>query len=126
MCRGTSSGKTRIAEIAILETLVNNPHSKVLYLAPFRSLSYEVEESMEKMFSPLGFTTTFLYGGGQYSKLDKALIENSNVIIATPEKAKAIIRADDDIADGIDLLIIDEGHLLGADERLIKIELFIE
>jgi superfamily II DNA or RNA helicase len=122
----TSSGKTRIAEIAILEVLVNNPYSKVLYLAPFRSLSYEVEESMEKMFSPLGFTTTFLYGGGQYSKLDKALIENSNVIIATPEKAKAIIRADEDIADGIDLLIIDEGHLLGAEERLIKIELFIE
>ena len=122
----TSSGKTRIAEIAILDALVNNPYSKVLYLAPFRSLSYEVEESMEKMFSPLGFTTTFLYGGGQYSKLDKSLIENSNVIIATPEKAKAIIRADEDIADDIDLLIIDEGHLLGADERLIKIELFIE
>lgn len=122
----TSSGKTRIAEIAILEALVNNPSSKVLYLAPFRSLSYEVEESMDKMFSPLGFTTTFLYGGGQYSKLDKALIENSNVIIATPEKAKAIIRADEGIADGIDLLIIDEGHLLGAEERLIKIELFIE
>lgn len=122
----TSSGKTRIAEIAILEALVKNPLSKVLYLAPFRSLSYEVEESMEKMFSPLGFTTTFLYGGGQYSKLDKALIENSNVIIATPEKAKAIIRADENIADNIELLIIDEGHLLGAEERLIKIELFIE
>lgn len=122
----TSSGKTRIAEIAILEALVNNPSSKVLYLAPFRSLSYEVEESMDNMFSPLGFSTTFLYGGGQYSKLDKALIENSNVIIATPEKAKAIIRADEGIADGIDLLIIDEGHLLGAEERLIKIELFIE
>jgi superfamily II DNA or RNA helicase len=122
----TSSGKTRIAEVAILEALVNNPSSKVLYLAPFRSLSYEVEESMEKIFAPLGFTTTFLYGGGQYSKLDKALIENSNVIIATPEKAKAIIRADEGIADGIDLLIIDEGHLLGAEERLIKIELFIE
>ena len=122
----TSSGKTRIAEIAILEALVNNPSSKVLYLAPFRSLSYEVEESMNKIFTPLGFTTTFLYGGGQYSKLDKALIENSNVIIATPEKAKAIIRADEGIANDIDLLIIDEGHLLGAEERLIKIELFIE
>ncbi|TOF39292.1 DEAD/DEAH box helicase [Vibrio parahaemolyticus] len=122
----TSSGKTRIAEIAILEALADNPLSKVLYLAPFRSLSYEVEESMEKTLAPLGFSTTFLYGGGQFSKLDKALVEKSNVIIATPEKAKAIIRADEDIANGISLLIIDEGHLLGAEERLIKIELFIE
>ncbi|MBB6054913.1 DEAD/DEAH box helicase [Tolumonas osonensis] len=122
----TSSGKTRIAEIAILEALIDKPFSKVLYLAPFRSLSYEVEESMEKTLTPLGFSTTFLYGGGQYSKLDKTLIENSNVIIATPEKAKAIVRADENIANEISLLIIDEGHLLGAEERLIKIELFIE
>lgn len=122
----TSSGKTRIAEIAILEALIDNPYSKVLYLAPFRSLSYEIEESMQKTLAPLGFSTTFLYGGGQFSKLDKTLIENSNVIIATPEKAKAIVRADEDIANEISLLIIDEGHLLGAEERLIRIELFIE
>ena len=122
----TSSGKTRIAEIAILETLVNNPESKVLYLAPFRSLSFEVEESMDKIFNPLGFSTTFLYGGAQYSKIDKTLIENSNIIIATPEKAKAIIRADESIADQIKLLVIDEGHLLGANQRLIQNEMFTE
>ncbi|MDN5049656.1 DEAD/DEAH box helicase [Aliarcobacter butzleri] len=122
----TSSGKTRIAEIAILETLVNNPESKVLYLAPFRSLSFEVEESMDKIFSPLGFSTTFLYGGAQYSKIDKTLIEHSNIIIATPEKAKAIIRADESIANKIKLLVIDEGHLLGANQRLIQNEMFTE
>jgi len=122
----TSSGKTRIAEIAILETLIRNPESKVLYLAPFRSLSFEVEESMDKVFSPLGFTTTFLYGGGQYSKIDKRLIEYSNIIIATPEKAKAIIRADENIANDIKLLVIDEGHLLGTNQRFIQNELFIE
>ncbi|PST65028.1 DEAD/DEAH box helicase [Shewanella algae] len=122
----TSSGKTRIAEIAILKSLIDNPYSKILYLAPFRSLSYEVEESMEKTLAPLGFSSTFLYGGGQFSKLDKTLIENSNVIIATPEKAKAIVRADEDIANQVGLLIVDEGHLLGAEERLIKIELFLE
>ncbi len=122
----TSSGKTRIAEIAILETLVNNPESKVLYLAPFRSLSFEVEESMDKIFSPLGFSTTFLYGGAQYSKIDKTLIEHSNIIIATPEKAKAIIRADESIGDQIKLLVIDEGHLLGANQRLIQNEMFTE
>lgn len=122
----TSSGKTRIAEIAILETLVNHPESKVLYLAPFRSLSFEVEESMDKIFSPLGFSTTFLYGGAQYSKIDKTLIEHSNIIIATPEKAKAIVRADESIADQIKLLVIDEGHLLGANQRLIQNEMFTE
>jgi len=122
----TSSGKTRIAEIAILETLINSPESKVLYLAPFRSLCFEVEESMDKVFSSLGFSTTFLYGGAQYSKIDKTLIEHSSIIIATPEKAKAIIRADESIVNKIKLLVIDEGHLLGANQRLIQNEMFIE
>jgi hypothetical protein len=122
----TSSGKTRIAEIAILETLVNYPESKILYLAPFRSLAFEVEESMDKIFSSLGFSTTFLYGGAQYSRIDKTLIDHSNIIIATPEKAKAIIRADESIADQIKLLVIDEGHLLGANQRLIQNEMFTE
>ncbi len=122
----TSSGKTRIAEIAILETLVKYPESKVLYLAPFRSLSYEIEESMDNVFNPLGYITTFLYGGAQYSKIDKTLIEHSNIIIATPEKAKAIIRADEDIVNNIKLLVIDEGHLLGAEQRYIQNEMFIE
>jgi len=122
----TSSGKTRIAEIAILETLVNNPEAKILYLAPFRSLSFEVEESMDMVFSSLGYSTSFLYGGAQYSKIDKTLIEHSNIIIATPEKAKAIIRADESIANQIKLLVIDEGHLLGANQRLIQNEMFVE
>lgn len=122
----TSSGKTRIAEIAILDTLSTFPESKVLYLAPFRSLAFEIEESMDKTFSALGFSTTFLYGGSQYSKLDKTLLEHSNIIIATPEKAKAIIRADESIAETIKLLVIDEGHLLGASQRLTQNELFVE
>jgi replicative superfamily II helicase len=31
----TSSGKTRIAELAILKCLSENPYAKILYLAPF-------------------------------------------------------------------------------------------
>lgn len=36
----TSGGKTRVAEIAILSTLSAHTMSKVLYLAPFRSLAF--------------------------------------------------------------------------------------
>lgn len=41
----TSSGKTRIAEMAILNTIIGNPEGKILYIAPFRSLAYEIENS---------------------------------------------------------------------------------
>ena len=45
----TSGGKTRVAEIAIINTLSSNSMSKVLYLAPFRSLAFEVEQSLSKV-----------------------------------------------------------------------------
>src|SRR5213075_981216 len=44
----TSSGKTRVAEIVILQTLLEHPGAKVLYLAPFRSLAVEIEHALSE------------------------------------------------------------------------------
>jgi len=122
----TSSGKTRIAEIAILDCMIKHPENKILYIAPFRSLAFEIENTLEKILSNIGITLSHLYGGSLFSRLDEKIIEESNVIIATPEKAKAILRGDRTIANQIKLIVIDEGHLLGPDKRLIVNEIFYE
>ncbi len=122
----TSSGKTRIAEIAIVDCINKKRENKILYIAPFRSLAFEIEHSLDKILSSVGITSSHLYGGNLYSRLDEKIIEESNVIIATPEKAKAILRSNRDIANEIKLIIIDEGHLLGPDKRLIVNEIFYE
>lgn len=122
----TSSGKTRIAEIAILQALLNNPNGKVLYLAPFRSLAFEIEGVLNQTFRPLNYEVSHLYGGSQFSKVDKSIIQDSHILIATPEKAKAILRVDSDIASQIELIIIDEGHLLDESKRYVMNELFVE
>ena len=88
----TSGGKTRVAELTILQTLMTDPLSKVLYLAPFRSLAFEVEHSLSKTFTPLGFSVTYLYGSATVGLSDFDLVQEANIIIATPEKAKALIR----------------------------------
>lgn len=122
----TSSGKTRIAEIAILDCIIKNNQSKVLYIAPFRSLAYEIENSLDEIFHNIGISVSHLYGGSLFSKLDEKVIDESDVIIATPEKAKAILRGSNEILNQIKLVIIDEGHLLGANKRLIVNEIFYE
>jgi len=122
----TSSGKTRIAEIAILKSLINDKLGKILYLAPFRSLAYEVEEELSNTFIPLNYSVSHLYGGSQFSKLDQTLIDEAHILVSTPEKAKAILRANRNIANDIKLIIIDEGHLLGTNRRYVTNELFIE
>jgi hypothetical protein len=122
----TSAGKTRIAELAILHTIQKDPGSKILYIAPFRSLAFEVENSMEQVFEHSGIGVSHLYGGSTYSKLDEMAIEESSLIIATPEKAKAILRGNNELIGQIKLAIIDEGHLLGDDKRLVVNEMFYE
>lgn len=122
----TSSGKTRIGEIAILNCLVNEPDAKILFIAPFRSLAYEIENSLDEIFSNLDVSVSHLYGGSLFSKLDEKIINESSVIVATPEKAKALLRSSKDILSSIKLVIVDEGHLLGANKRLIVNEMFYE
>lgn len=122
----TSSGKTRIAEIAILHSIQKEPTCKVLYIAPFRSLAFEIENSMERVFENAGIVVSHLYGGSTYSQLDEMAIDEASLIIATPEKAKAILRGNIDFVRQIKLAIIDEGHLLGGDKRLVMNEMFYE
>lgn len=121
----TSGGKTRVAELAILKTLIENPMSKVLYLAPFRSLAFEIEYGLSKIFEPLDIAVSQLYGGPTANVSDFELIRHSQVIIATPEKAKALIRSGSGLEEEIKLIVIDEGHLFGADKRHIKNEMFL-
>lgn len=126
ICLPTSSGKTKVAELAILQCLLENTNAKVLYLAPFRSLAFEVEETLEKAFAVSRFKVSHLYGGNHFGNLDRLMIQESHVLIATPEKAKAILRASEEIATQIKLVIIDEGHLIDYSDRYIGHEMFFE
>lgn len=122
----TSAGKTRVAELAILQTLLNDPETKVLYLAPFRSLAIEIEQNLSKTFDPLGFLVSHLYGGFRLSRSDTQLAKSSSITIATPEKTRAMLRASPELMSQIGLIIVDEGHLIGASERYVKNELFLD
>ena len=122
----TSGGKTRVAEIAILDTLTRDPSAKVLYLAPFRSLAVEVEHTLSGSFSVLGFQASHIYGGSRVSAVDTNLVDEASIVIATPEKARALFRATPEALANVKLFIIDEGHLLGADERHVRNEIFFD
>ncbi|MCQ3972401.1 MAG: DEAD/DEAH box helicase [Anaerolineae bacterium] len=122
----TSAGKTRVAELAILQTLSSDPHAKVVYLAPFRSLAFEVERILSASFSWLGFQVSHLYGGSRVSSVDTELVFESSITIATPEKARTLFRAFPELFENVKLIIIDEGHLIGPSERFVKNELFID
>ncbi len=122
----TSAGKTRVAELAILKVLEADPTNKVLYLAPFRSLAFELERTFAKYLGTLGYSISHLYGGSRFSSIDREMMLEANLLIATPEKTKAMLRAAPELFDNVKLIVIDEGHLLGGNRRNVKNELFFE
>lgn len=121
----TSAGKTRVAEMAILQMLSTNPQARVIYLAPFRSLAFEMERTLSS-FEWLGFHVSHLYGGSRVSTVDTELLDESSIIIATPEKVRALFRSYPESFENVKLIIVDEGHLIGTSERYIRNELFID
>lgn len=121
----TSSGKTRIAELAILRALMADSETAILYLAPFRSLAYEVETNFKEIFNPLNITVSHLYGNNDFSESDRKAMNESSIWIATPEKAKAIFRCGGFIKK-ISLVILDEGHLISSNGRDLANEMFVE
>lgn len=122
----TSAGKTRVAELAILKVLKADPTAKVLYLAPFRSLAFELERTFVKSLGSLGYSISHLYGGSRFSGVDRDFVVETNLLIATPEKTKAMLRAAPELFDTVKLIVVDEGHLLGGSERNVRNELFLE
>lgn len=122
----TSSGKTRIAEIAVVDALAKNPEAKILYVAPFRSLAYEIERSLGDLLAVANIKVSHLYGGSLFTNLDAEELSDANVVIATPEKTKAVFRCQTEFFKKLSLVVLDEGHLIGGDTRQLSNEIFYE
>jgi len=88
----TSAGKTRIAELAILNALTHEAHRRAIYIAPYLALVSEIESNLQDVFGGLGFQVSTLVGSFELDDLDGYLIQSTDVLVATPEKLVALTR----------------------------------
>ncbi|MDL1871193.1 DEAD/DEAH box helicase [Deltaproteobacteria bacterium PRO3] len=125
----TSAGKTRIAELCIVRAILdslNSPNAKCVYIAPFRSLAAEIERTLTSGLQPLGVRVSEVYGGFDMTANDERLIQDTQVLIATPEKLDAVLRIAPELLSDIRLVIFDEGHLAGdTSSRGLRAEFLI-
>ncbi|APC18329.1 DEAD/DEAH box helicase [Pseudomonas frederiksbergensis] len=120
----TSAGKTRIAELCILRCLAGG--KRVAFITPLRALSAQTEATLQRTFGPLGKTISALYGSIGVSGIDEDSIRSRDIIVATPEKIDFALRNDPDILDDVGLLVFDEGHMIGLNEREVRYEVQIQ
>lgn len=115
LCTPTGSGKTLVANFALIKELLllaDDPLAPLaLYLVPSRALAGEVEA---KLIAELGseFIVTGLYGGTDWGVTDAWLTSDTPVVlIATVEKADALMRyLGPTLLARLRLLILDEAH----------------
>jgi superfamily II DNA/RNA helicase len=120
----TSAGKTRIAELCILRCLAGG--KRVVFVTPLRALSAQTETTLQGTFGPLGKTISSLYGSIGVSGIDEDAIRERNIVVATPEKLDFALRNDPSLLDDVGLLVFDEGHMIGLNEREVRYEVQIQ
>lgn len=121
----TSSGKTRIAEMAMVKALVDSPGARCLYVAPFRALVSEITESFSFLFSDLGYSSSSVVGAFEDDAMDQLAAERDDVVVLTPEKLDLVLRINSQSLADVSLVVLDEGHLVGDERRGAKFELLV-
>ena len=112
----TASGKTLIAIIAMINYL-SNKQGKIVYLSPLRALAAEKFSEFQKLESlDFGKTIKVQISTGDYESVDIGL-EKSDILILTNEKMDSIIRHSPEWIEDIGLVIADEVHLIGDEDR---------
>lgn len=122
VCAPTGAGKTNIAMISILHEIgqhfkdgyLHKDEFKIVYVAPMKALAAEVTSTFSHRLSPLNMTVKELTGDMQLSKNE---LEETQMIVTTPEKWDVITRKSSDMSLSmlVKLLVIDEVHLLNDD-----------
>jgi hypothetical protein len=130
ICTPTGSGKTTVAELAIIRSLFPGDNSSVtplsdasplaLYLVPSKALAAEVESKLSRVLRRLADTpviVTGLYGGTDWGPTDAWLTATDRtVLICTYEKGEALLRFVGPLfLHRLGLTIIDEAHSIQFD-----------
>lgn len=116
----TASGKTLIAEIAIVNRLLKEG-GKAVYLVPLKALAEEKFKEF-KDWEELGLKVAM--ATGDYDSKDEWL-GGYDIIIATAEKFDSLLRHGSSWIRNVKVLVVDEIHLIGSRDRGATLEFII-
>ena len=120
LCAPTGAGKTNVAMLTILHEVglhrrsdgsIDTSAFKIVYVAPMKALVAEMVGNLGNRLKPYGINVRELTGD---VSLSRSQIDDTQVIVTTPEKWDIITRKSGDrtYTQLVRLLIIDEIHLL--------------
>jgi len=114
----TASGKTLLAELVMLNSVLREGRGKCLYVVPLNALANEKYRNFRAKFGGLvkvGIST------GDYESSSRYL-EKNDLSILTLEKLDSLTRVKPAWLREISVLVVDEAHVLGEEKRGPRLE----
>jgi hypothetical protein len=122
----TSAGKTLLAEMAIVQSAVEEHGKKVIYLAPTRALVTQVTLTLRRDFVSSGLVVQSATSGFDLDPIERAVLDAPyDVLVTTPEKLDLLVRTNHNAVQDISLVVVDEAHNIGEGLRGARLELLL-
>lgn len=120
VCTPTASGKTLIAELAALKSIIEGK-GKAVYIAPLKALASEKYRDFKRKYNKIAKVALSI---GNIDSADQFLADY-DLIIVTGEKMDSLLRHHAPWVTNIKTVIVDEIHLLNDPERGPTLEILI-
>ena len=120
VCTPTASGKTLIAELAALKSIIEGK-GKAVYIVPLKALAAEKYRNFKKRY---GNIIKVALSIGDIDSSDHYIAEY-DLIVTTSEKLDSLIRHHSPWISGVKTIIVDEIHLLNDAERGPTLEILL-
>ncbi len=119
ICTPTGSGKTLVAELAMLDNILNKK-KRVVYIVPLKALASEKFKEFSELYGN-DFRIRLSIGELQTERYNY----DYDLLIVTAEKLDSLIRHDKSILEHLGLVIADEIHLLNDEKRGPTLEVLL-
>lgn len=118
----TAAGKTLIAELALLKSILHE-NGRVLYIAPLKALASEKFNDFKNKYEKLGINVGIAIG--DLDSPSKSL-DKYQVLVATAEKVDSLLRSKATwLINSLSLIILDEVHFIDDEHRGPTLEILI-
>lgn len=120
VCTPTASGKTLIAELAALKSIIEGK-GKAVYIAPLKALASEKYRDFKRKYDKIAKTALSI---GDIDSADSFLADY-DLIVTTSEKLDSLMRHNSGWIANIATVVVDEIHLLNDPDRGPTLEILL-